>query len=57
MAETVPKPQATRVARRDDDDELGTSQHMENELAFYMSYHSNKTNQLIHFVFIPQILW
>ncbi|KLT40354.1 DUF962-domain-containing protein [Cutaneotrichosporon oleaginosum] len=22
-----------------------------------MSYHSNKTNQLIHFLFIPQILW
>lgn len=33
MAETVPKPQATRVARRDDDDDDdGTSQHMENEV-------------------------
>ncbi|RXK39134.1 hypothetical protein M231_03639 [Tremella mesenterica] len=27
------------------------------ELAFYQSYHSNKINQLIHFIFIPQILW
>jgi hypothetical protein len=31
--------------------------HRSPQLAFYMSYHSNKTNQLIHFVFIPQILW
>ncbi|EIW73261.1 hypothetical protein TREMEDRAFT_26399 [Tremella mesenterica DSM 1558] len=27
------------------------------QLAFYQSYHSNKINQLIHFIFIPQILW
>ncbi|KAL7418896.1 hypothetical protein Q5752_006580 [Cryptotrichosporon argae] len=29
----------------------------EREIAFYASYHSNRTNQLIHFIFIPQILW
>ncbi|WRT64071.1 uncharacterized protein IL334_000999 [Kwoniella shivajii] len=30
---------------------------VEEELAFYSSYHANKINQLIHFVCIPQILW
>ena len=27
------------------------------QLAFYGAYHSNKWNQLIHFVFVPAILW
>ena len=26
-------------------------------MAFYASYHSNKINKIIHFIFIPQILW
>ncbi|KAK8865837.1 hypothetical protein IAR55_000985 [Kwoniella newhampshirensis] len=30
---------------------------VEEELAFYSSYHSNKINQIIHFLCIPQILW
>ncbi|WVO17828.1 hypothetical protein L204_105526 [Cryptococcus depauperatus] len=30
---------------------------VEEELAFYSSYHSNKVNQIIHFICIPQILW
>ncbi|WWC66437.1 uncharacterized protein I206_100339 [Kwoniella pini CBS 10737] len=30
---------------------------VEEELAFYSSYHANKINQAIHFVCIPQILW
>ncbi|WVR05819.1 hypothetical protein IAU60_002844 [Kwoniella sp. DSM 27419] len=30
---------------------------VEEELAFYSSYHSNKMNQIIHFFCIPQILW
>ncbi|WWD17978.1 hypothetical protein CI109_102424 [Kwoniella shandongensis] len=30
---------------------------VEEELAFYSSYHSNKINQIIHFFCIPQILW
>ena len=27
------------------------------ELVFYGSYHNNKWNQLIHFLFVPSILW
>ena len=27
------------------------------QIAFYGAYHNNKINQLIHFVFIPSILW
>ncbi|BEI82621.1 hypothetical protein CcaverHIS002_0304890 [Cutaneotrichosporon cavernicola] len=57
MAETVSKHKAVQAHVDDDDDDDGTSESMEKELAFYMSYHSNKTNQLIHFIFIPQILW
>ncbi|OCF42486.1 endoplasmic reticulum protein [Kwoniella heveanensis CBS 569] len=30
---------------------------VEEELAFYSSYHANKINQIIHFFCIPQILW
>ncbi|KAK6905629.1 endoplasmic reticulum protein [Kwoniella mangroviensis CBS 10435] len=30
---------------------------VEEELAFYSSYHSNKVNQIIHFMCIPLILW
>ncbi|WVQ85458.1 hypothetical protein IAT38_007623 [Cryptococcus sp. DSM 104549] len=30
---------------------------VEEELAFYASYHSNEINQIIHFLCIPQILW
>ncbi|GMK56529.1 hypothetical protein CspeluHIS016_0303690 [Cutaneotrichosporon spelunceum] len=56
MAETVSKHEAVQ-AHVGDDGKDDTGEHMEKELAFYMSYHSNKTNQLIHFLFIPQILW
>eukprot|EP00698_Gefionella_okellyi_P003048 TRINITY_DN12869_c0_g1_i1.p1 TRINITY_DN12869_c0_g1~~TRINITY_DN12869_c0_g1_i1.p1 ORF type:complete len:185 (-),score=35.54 TRINITY_DN12869_c0_g1_i1:111-665(-) len=27
------------------------------QVSFYQSYHSNKINQLIHFVFVPTIYW
>ena len=27
------------------------------QLAFYASYHTNKTNQLVHIIFVPVLLW
>lgn len=27
------------------------------QLTFYGSYHTNKWNQIIHFVFVPTIVW
>lgn len=27
------------------------------ELTFYGAYHNNPVNQLIHFIFVPLILW
>ncbi|CAD6587848.1 MAG: hypothetical protein TREMPRED_004869, partial [Tremellales sp. Tagirdzhanova-0007] len=30
---------------------------VERELAFYGSYHATKGNKIIHFIFIPQIVW
>lgn len=36
---------------------LGFNFDLMDQLAFYGSYHRNKWNQLIHFFFVPLILW
>eukprot|EP00879_Flechtneria_rotunda_P002726 GHRR01002932.1.p1 GENE.GHRR01002932.1~~GHRR01002932.1.p1 ORF type:complete len:207 (+),score=52.46 GHRR01002932.1:236-856(+) len=36
---------------------MGLSFNLLEQLTFYGSYHSNKYNQLIHFIFVPSILW
>ena len=36
---------------------LGFSFDLLDQLTFYGSYHRNRWNQLIHFVFVPVILW
>lgn len=36
---------------------LGFSCDLLEQLAFYGSYHRNRWNQLIHFVFVPLIVW
>ena len=36
---------------------LGFSRDLLEQLTFYGSYHRNRWNQLIHFVFVPLILW
>jgi len=36
---------------------MGLNFDLLEQLAFYGSYHSNKWNQLIHFVFVPSIVW
>ncbi|KAL7749972.1 hypothetical protein RI367_004487 [Sorochytrium milnesiophthora] len=34
-----------------------SSFNLEKELSFYLGYHSNKLNQLVHIVFVPLIFW
>ena len=36
---------------------LGFNFNLSDQLAFYASYHSNPINQLIHFIFVPLLLW
>lgn len=36
---------------------MGLNLNLLEQLAFYGSYHSNRINQLIHFVFVPCIIW
>ena len=36
---------------------MGLNFDLLEQLTFYGSYHSNKWNQLIHFVFVPSIVW
>ena len=36
---------------------LGLNTDLLQQLTFYGSYHRNKWNQAIHFVFVPLILW
>jgi len=36
---------------------LGFNFSLIDQLAFYGSYHRNKWNQIIHFFFVPLILW
>eukprot|EP00877_Chromochloris_zofingiensis_P012010 jgi/Chrzof1/7062/Cz02g09110.t1 len=35
----------------------GLTFNLVDQLTFYGSYHTNKWNQLIHFIFVPAILW
>lgn len=35
----------------------GINGNLKDQLVFYGSYHNNPINQLIHFVFVPTILW
>lgn len=37
--------------------QMGLSRDLLEQLAFYGSYHRNRWNQLIHFVFVPLIVW
>jgi hypothetical protein len=36
---------------------MGLSLNLLDQLAFYGAYHNNRWNQLIHFVFVPSIVW
>lgn len=36
---------------------MGLGLNLDEQLVFYGTYHSNKWNQLIHFVFVPAIVW
>ena len=36
---------------------MGLNLSLVDQLAFYGAYHNNKWNQLIHFFFVPSILW
>lgn len=36
---------------------MGLNVNLVDQLTFYGSYHANKWNQLIHFVFVPLIFW
>ncbi|KXS13991.1 DUF962-domain-containing protein [Gonapodya prolifera JEL478] len=36
---------------------LNFSTDLETEMTFYGSYHANATNKLVHFIFVPTILW
>jgi 2-hydroxy fatty acid dioxygenase len=35
----------------------GLNLNLLDQLTFYGSYHSNKWNQIIHFLFVPCIIW
>jgi uncharacterized membrane protein YGL010W len=36
---------------------LGFNLNLRDQLTFYGSYHSKPLNQLVHFIFVPLILW
>ena len=36
---------------------MGIDCNLRDQLTFYGSFHANKWNQLIHFVFVPVISW
>jgi hypothetical protein len=36
---------------------MGLNTNLLEQLSFYGAYHHNRWNQLIHFIFVPSILW